>query len=167
MGIDWEEILDAEGEDMAEAYDDAIPQDEAEPAPDGYYNTDREPDDCEDDLAIPEDYDGLLELFYQSEEYSKEIAGNFESAQMVMSQQLKDLKKLLVTLKEHNIEIPEGIEDRYRKLPTYGLYGSYKNFEVEEETKDRIRKEAVKADIIPAQELGDDDMSEEDLELFK
>ena len=98
MVIDWEEILDAEGEDMAEAYDDAIPQDEAEPAPDGYYNTDcepeEEPDDCEDDLAI-------------------------------------------------------------------------KGFEVEEETKDRIRKEAAKADIIPAQEFGDDDMSEEDLELFK
>lgn len=28
MGIDWEEILDAEGEDMADAYEDSLPEEE-------------------------------------------------------------------------------------------------------------------------------------------
>lgn len=34
MGIDWEEILDAEGEDLESAYTDSLP--DSEPYPNGY-----------------------------------------------------------------------------------------------------------------------------------
>lgn len=46
MGIDWEEILGAEGEDMAYAYDDSIPDDDWDDEPETFEQDDeRELDD--------------------------------------------------------------------------------------------------------------------------
>lgn len=40
MGIDWEEILGAEGEDMAYAYDDSIPDDDWDDEPETFEQDD-------------------------------------------------------------------------------------------------------------------------------
>lgn len=45
MGIDWEEILDAEGEDMADAYNDSLPEEE----PVWYENPEEEADFMDSD----------------------------------------------------------------------------------------------------------------------
>ena len=159
MGIDWEEILGAEGEDMADAYDDATESDS-----DDYYNADRAPaeEPYDDDY---DDVDWAYDALYNE----------FCGAQMVICQQLKDLKKLLAALKEHNIVIPEGIEERYQNHSTYELYDEYdpsKKYEVEEETKEQVRKawkaleEAEKSAEVPVIEFGDEEPSDEDLEPF-
>ena len=49
MGIDWEEILGAEGEDMAYAYDDSIPDDDWDDDDDDDWDDDDDDDDDWDD----------------------------------------------------------------------------------------------------------------------
>ena len=64
MGIDWEEILDAEGEDLARAYDDSIPDDDWDDEPNPEYGQfygqeDSDSQDDQDDLYGQEDDDDI------------------------------------------------------------------------------------------------------------
>ena len=60
MGIDWEEILGAEGEDLARAYDDSIPDDGWDDEQEPFYGQEiQESQDDQDDLYEQEDEDDI------------------------------------------------------------------------------------------------------------
>lgn len=158
MGIDWEEILGAEGEDMADAYVDAMPDDGPTTAEmDAYIEAAEAEDEARyraeglkqlyDDERTPKDYDGLLNEYYDTLEemdaLEEQHAWEIVAEHQVICQELKDLKKLFAVLRMHHINIPEDIEKRYRNHSIYELMNSI-NFKVEEEVKNlawEIQKE--------------------------
>ena len=142
MGIDWEELLGAEGEDMAYAYDDMVQDlddDDNNPSLDCYYSApvldDGDNEVLDEDFPfLPDTYEGLCKWYHRREDDIQSLYGSLYQKNLILYQHLKDLRKLMASLKEHGIEIPDGIEERYQTLPAYGLCGEgdkYADFEVE------------------------------------
>ena len=115
MGIDWEEILDADGADMADAYDalvfDAYNGEEAWDEED--IQNDEDVD--EDSVQLPlSGGDGTAPIFtgdVSLDEWDPFTADDMQTIQ----QQKRDIQKLIVILIENDIPIPGDIIDKYIK----------------------------------------------------
>lgn len=111
MGIDWEEILDAEGADMADVYNDSIPEEPYE------YDTSEEEEDPYDD---PNDDDELyVEYEVLTHDQLVDKCVDFENLISVMQDTfdsaIQYIKTLMDLLREHGIQVPEDMEERYNR----------------------------------------------------
>lgn len=113
MGIDWEEILDAEGSDMAEAYNNSLPEEPYESK--AVYNHDfleEEDEPFDDPLDEPEDgpyamtRDELIDECLYCYDYMHTLRYNIDLER-------RDIRKLMDLLGEHGIQIPEDIEKNW------------------------------------------------------
>lgn len=115
MGIDWEGILDAEGADMADAYD-ALVFD----AYDGEEAWDEEEDQNDenvdkDGVQLPSSGgDGTAPVF-TGDVSLDERTPDAENDMDTIQQQRQDIQKLIVILIENDIPIPGDIIDKYIK----------------------------------------------------
>ena len=115
MGIDWEEILDAEGADMADAYD-ALVSDAFDREEDLYEEEFQDVEDFDgddSDPSFPDDEEEQLP-FAGMESFDEEIP-NAGSYMETINQQQKDIRKLIILLLENDIPIPGDIIDKYIK----------------------------------------------------
>lgn len=116
MGIDWEEILGAEGADMAEAYNDSLPEEPYEPhEPTRDYNYDSledEEEPVDDFIGEPEDgpyamtRDELIDECLHCYEWMYTLRYDVDLAR-------QDIKTLMDLLGEHGIQVPEDIEKNW------------------------------------------------------
>ena len=113
MGIDWEEILGAEGADMADAYNDSLPEEPYESK--AVYNHDfleEEDEPFDDPLDEPEDgpyamtRDELIDECLYCYDYMHTLRYNIDLER-------RDIRKLMDLLGEHGIQIPEDIEKNW------------------------------------------------------
>ena len=115
MGIDWEGILDAEGADMADAYDalvfDAYEGEEYWDEEDIQYDEDVDEDSVELPLSGG---DGTAPIF--TGDVSLDEGDPYAADDMqTIQQQKRDIQKLIGILVENDIPIPGDIIDKYIK----------------------------------------------------
>lgn len=94
--------------------------------------------DWEDFPFLPGTYEELVKVYHRDTQILRDrldqSSKRLYQKDLILCQHLKDLRTLMASLKEHGIEIPDGIEERYQTLPAYGLCGEgdkYADFEVE------------------------------------
>lgn len=112
MGIDWEEILGAEGADMADAYNDSIPEEpyERDTLEEDPYDDPN--DDLNDDDELHAEYEAL------THEQLVDKCINFEwvagDLQQMFDSAKQYIKTLMDLLEEHGIQVPEEVKERYK-----------------------------------------------------
>lgn len=115
MGIDWEEILDAEGADMADAYDalvfDAFDREEAWDEEELLNSEDVD----EDSVELPFSNGDGAPLLFTGDASPDEWTPDAEDDTETIQQQKRDIQKLIVILIENDIPIPGDIIDKYIK----------------------------------------------------
>ena len=126
MGIDWEEILDAEGADIAGVYEDSLPEEDCGTAENYDDNTSEE---CEDGRPADNDVLGQLENMTHDELvdayiYCKmdldAVEGRLGDTEFFLEHAKQDLQTLMDILKEHGIQIPKDVEERVNDLTIWG-----------------------------------------------
>lgn len=120
MEIDWEEILGAEGADMADVYNDSIPEEpyeETEPYDRDALEEEEEPYD--DPNAYDEQY-AEYEAMTHDQLVQKCIALEWTAGglQDISDSRMQDIKTLMDLLEEHGIQVPEDVEKRYHVWTT-------------------------------------------------
>lgn len=151
MGIDWEEILDAEGADMAEAYNNSLPEERYESTEASNHDSLEDEEEPVDDwIGEPEDgpyamtRDELIDECLYCYDWMHTLRYNVDLAR-------QDIKTLMDLLKEHGIQVPEDIIEKNWTLEDDDMEVSAEEpvkVEDDEEAKRQALEEAKRQAIL-------------------